>query len=149
MARTLKKPGFDEQLGTLRSNGFAIESSAVVPGAMLVSKNGAAAVLVASAEGGAAFAVHPGILVKGAVARLVDRGYQKFLITADFELPATAAQLHAIHQFSEQLSLLTGGISLYNEGLGTTSDLYKYDRLKGREAAQPRVSRPWELGGGH
>jgi hypothetical protein len=32
---------------------------------------------------------------------------------------------------------LTGAINFYNESLGTTSDLYVYDRLKGREAAQP------------
>jgi hypothetical protein len=45
--------------------------------------------------------------------------------------------LHAIHQFSEELKLLIGSIDLYNEALGTTSDLYEYDRLKGRETAQP------------
>jgi len=147
MARKLKKPSFDDQLEQLRLHGFAVAASAVAPGAMLVSKSGAAAILVPAAEGGTAYAVHPGMLVNGAVARLVDRGYQKFLTTADIELPATAAQLHAIHCLSEELSLLTGGISLYNEGLGTTSDLYTYDRLKGRETAQPRAARPWELGG--
>jgi hypothetical protein len=36
---------------------------------------------------------------------------------------------------------------LYNESLGTTSDLYQYDRLKGREAAQPAPLRPWETAG--
>jgi len=42
--------------------------------------------------------------------------------------------LHAIHRFSEELKQLTGDIDLYNESLGTTSDVYLYDRLKGREA---------------
>jgi hypothetical protein len=70
--------------------------------------------------------------VNGEVARLLDRGYQKFIKTSRYELPATAAQLEAIHAFSEELSQITGGISLYNEALGTTSDEYEYDRLKGR-----------------
>ena len=64
-------------------------------------------------------------------------------------LPATAQQLQAIHQFTEELTQVTGGVSLYNESLGTTSDLYQYDRVKGREALQPAPARPWELGGGH
>ena len=83
------------------------------------------------------------------MARLLDRGYQKFLKTPRYELPATAAQLQGIHVFGEELTQLTGGISLYNESLGTTSDLYEYDRLKGREAAEPAPARPWELAEGH
>jgi hypothetical protein len=71
------------------------------------------------------------------------------LKTPKYELPATAAQLQAIHVFGEELTQLTGGISLYNESLGTTSDLYEYDRLKGREAAEPSPARPWELAEGH
>ena len=80
-----------------------------------------------------ALAVHPGVLVKGEVSRLLDRGYQKFIKTSQYELPASASQLQAIHTFSEELKLLTGAISLYNESLGTTSDVYRYDRLMGRE----------------
>jgi hypothetical protein len=48
-----------------------------------------------------------------------------------------ASQLHAIHLFSEELKQVTGAIELYNESLGTTSDLYLYDRLQGREDAPP------------
>jgi hypothetical protein len=118
---------------------------------MLVSKHGAGAVLVAAQvkDAPAAFAVRPGALVRGQVARLLDRGYQKFIQTSQFEIPATAAQLEAIHRFSEELNLLTGAMSLYNESLGTTSDLYEYDRLKGREDAQPAPQRPWDLAVGH
>jgi hypothetical protein len=57
--------------------------------------------------------------------------------------------LQAIHAFSEELKLLTGDISLYNESLGTTSDVYRYDRLMGREAEQPEPAQPWELPDGH
>ncbi|HWA96275.1 MAG TPA: hypothetical protein VG844_16880 [Terracidiphilus sp.] len=149
MARTLKKLSFQQQLDALKTNGFAVSASNAAPGAQLVSKNGTAAVLVAGADGSAAYAVHPGTLVKGEVARLVDRGYQKFLTTPHVELPATASQLHAIHTFHEELTQCIGGVSLYNESLGTTSDMYLYDRLKGREEEQHRSSRPWELASGH
>jgi len=47
------------------------------------------------------------------------------------------------------LAELTGGTSLYNESLGTTSDLYLYDRLRGREDETPAAKRPWELASGH
>ena len=97
-----------------------------------------------------AFAVRPGLVVHGEVARLVDRGYQKFIESSKYELPATAAQLQAIHTFDEELRELAGGISLYNESLGTTSDRYLYDRVDGREVTpQGKAVRPWELDGGH
>jgi len=83
------------------------------------------------------------------IPRLLDRGYQKFIKTPQYELPATASQLQAIHAFSEEVKQLTGGVDLYNESLGTTSDLYHYDRLKGREVETAAAERPWELTGGH
>jgi hypothetical protein len=146
---------FEQTLELLRTHGFDVTPFAGVAGAVLVSKQGAGAVLVPSPqtkgsdESAAAFVVHPGVLVKGEVARLLDRGYQKFIKTSQFELPATASQLQAIHAFSEELKQLTGSISLYNESLGTTSDVYLYDRLVGREAAQPEPAQPWELTEGH
>jgi hypothetical protein len=138
VSRKSRNPNFEQTLETLRAHSFAVTPSAEVAGGVLVSKHGVGAVLVASGKDApAAFAVAPGVLVGGQVARLLDRGHQKFIKTPQSELPAMASQLHAIHQFSEELKLLTGAIDLYNESLGTTSDLYKYDRLKGREAAQP------------
>lgn len=150
MARKPAKLTFDQALEALRTHGFEVAPFAGVPDGSLVSKHGIAAVLVAGkAETPASLAVHPGVLVRGEVARLLDRGYQKFIKTSQYELPATAAQLHAIHAFSEELKLRTGGETLYNESLGTTSDLYQYDRLKGREEPAAPATRPWELAGGH
>jgi hypothetical protein len=138
VSRKSRNPNFDQTLETLRAHSFACAPSAEVAGGVLVSKHGAGAVLVPSGKDApVAFAIAPGVLVEGQVARLLDRGHQKFIKTPQFELPATASQLHAIHQFSEELKLLIGAADLYNEALGTTSDLYEYDRLKGREAAQP------------
>jgi hypothetical protein len=149
LARKSRNPNFDQTLDTLRAHSFDVAPYAGVAGGMLVSKYGAAAVLVPVKDAPAAFAVHPGALVRGEVARLLDRGYQKFIQTSQFEIPATASQLQAIHLFSEELRLFTGTISLYNESLGTTSDLYHYDRLKGREPGEHASARPWELGEGH
>jgi hypothetical protein len=63
----------------------------------------------------------------------VDRGYQKFLTTSRFQLPATADHLRALHQFTEEVREIAGSPVLYNEALGTVSDLYLYDRLQGRD----------------
>ena len=148
MAKKSRHPNFDQILDILREHSFDVSPSAAVAGGFLVSKGGIAAVLVAN-EDDAAMAVSPGALIRGEVARLLDRGYQKFIKTSQFELPASASQLHAIHAFSEELRQLTGASDLYNEALGTTSDLYQYDRVKGRETIQPPAARPWELTGGH
>ena len=148
MAKKSRHPNFDQTLEILRAHSFDVSPYAGVAGGFMVSKHGAGAVLVAH-EDEAAMAVTPGMLIRGEVARLLDRGYQKFIETAQYELPASASQLHDLHQFTEELKQLTGATSLYNESLGTTSDRYQYDRLKGREAAPPPPARPWKLTGGH
>jgi hypothetical protein len=147
VSRKSRKPNFDQILENLRAHSFDVSPSTEFAGGVLVTKHGAGAVLAAAADKAVpvAYAVCPGVLVGGQVARLLDRGHQKFIKTSQFELPATASQLHAIHLFSEELKQITGAIDLYNQSLGTTSDLYVYDRLKGREAAQPAPQRPWDL----
>jgi hypothetical protein len=146
---------FEQTLELLRTHGFDVTPYAAVPGGVLVSKCCVGAVLAPSRQGkgedgvSVALATHPGVMVQGEVARLVDRGYQKFIKSSQYELPATAIQLQAIHAFSEELKQLAGATSLYNESLGTTSDIYLYDRLVGREAAQPEPAQPWKLTEGH
>jgi hypothetical protein len=146
MAHKSRTPDFDQMLEILRAHEFEVEQYAGVQGGYLVSKYGAGALLVA-AEGKdvpVEIAEGPGWLVGGEVAVLLDRGYQKFMKTSKFELPASATQLQGVHLFSEELNQLTGGTSLYNQSLGTTSDVYEYDRLKGREAEEAGGERPWE-----
>ena len=94
-------------------------------------------------------AVTPGVLVKGGDPRGCSIAVIRSRLRPPYELPATAAQLHAIHAFTEELNQVTGAMGHYNESLGTTSDLYQYDRLRGREAPQASPARPWELSGGH
>ena len=74
-----------------------------------------------------------GWVLNGEISRLVDHGYQKFLETAKLRFPATAEHLRCIHKFDQELREATGALSLYNESMGTTSDVYTYDRVKGRE----------------
>jgi hypothetical protein len=155
MARKSRNRNFEEMLDALRAHKFEVTPFPGVPNGMQVAKDGVAAVLVPGVtderweSGGARLAVTPGIVVRGEIARLLDRGYQKFIKTSQYELPATASQLQAIHAFTEELNQVTGALGLYNESLGTTSDVYLYDRVRGRETPQPRALRPWELTGGH
>lgn len=154
MKKKSRHPNFDQTLELLRTQGFDVAPSDAVAGGFLVSRDGVAAVLAPGLDpvdntDRAVLAITPGALVRGEIARLLDRGYQKFIKTAQYELPASAAQLQAIHQFSEELKQIIGSDDLYNEALGTTSDTYQYDRLKGREAEQPAPRRPWELSSGH
>jgi hypothetical protein len=159
MKRKSSHPNFDQAMELLRAHAFDVAPYAGVARGMLVSKHGAGAVLVPARraedpeEVAAAYAVHPGIEVRGEVARLIDRGYQKFIRSSQYEFPATASQLQVIHAFSEELKQLIGAISLYNESLGTTSDVYRYDRLMGREAAEATPAQSWdkssELADGH
>jgi hypothetical protein len=151
MKKKSRQLNFDQILELLRNNGFEVVPSGAVSGGYMVSKDGVGAVLVAGNDSVVppTLAVTPGAIVRGEISRLLDRGYQKFIKTSQYELPATAVQLHAIHQFSEELKQIIGADDLYNESLGTTSDTYEYDRLKGREATQPAGRRPWELSAGH
>ena len=153
MSRKPTKASVDEAVSALRQHDFEVTET---PVGIRVQKFGCAAVLFLH-EGntpdtvGAIFAYRerPGVVVAGDIARLLDRGYQKFLQVSRFEIPATADQLRAMHRFTEELTVVTGGVSLYNESLGTTSDLYQYDRVKGREVAGAAPARPWELAGSH
>jgi hypothetical protein len=147
MKRKKISPGFLQILDLLRAHSFEVTPVPGHEGAMQVSKHGAGAVLLASEATPVALLVSPGALVNGEIGRLLDRGFQKFIRTSKYELPASAAQLQSIHAFSEELKQVSGAISLYNESLGTTSDIYQYDRLQGREIEAPEPPQPWQLTG--
>lgn len=139
MAKRPKPRNFDEVLSVLGNEKFDVspaqEGANRATGAVRVSKYGVAAEIAPSAntDSTARLLAKPGWLLGGEIARLTDRGYQKFLKTSKLEIPATADILRAIHSFSEELKEAIGSLSLYNESLGTTSDRYVYDRVAGRE----------------
>jgi hypothetical protein len=139
MAKPKKIPTFDDVLATLGSERFdvspASEGANRAAGAYRVSKNGCAAEIAPGTQQGATVQVlaKGGWVLGGEISRLLDRGYQKFLKTSKLEIPATADHLRAIHAFNDELKEAAGAMVLYNEALGTTSDRYMYDRVKGRD----------------
>ncbi len=145
---------YDQILKLLHDSQFDVrEVSAVANasagGEIVVSKYGAGAVLVRNANPGGRtpeerhgiqWIQHPGWVLGGQVSTLLDRGYQKFFTTPKLTVAATADGLKAIHRFAEELREIIGEASLYNESLGSVSDSYLYDRVKGRDL--PRSERP-------
>lgn len=137
MAKKASQLSFNDVLSKLGNQRFDVapaqEGAKRTPNAFQVRKYGCAAEIAAAPDGTVLMLARPGWLLNGEISRLLDRGYQKFLKTSHLEIPATADILRAIHEFSEELKQAAGSISLYNEALGTTSDIYQYDRVKGRE----------------
>jgi hypothetical protein len=87
-----------------------------------------------------------GVVLQGKIGHILDRGYQKFITNGDVTVAATAVHLKALHRFQEELREWTGNASLYNESLGSVSDEYMYDRVKGRELPEgERATPPWQL----
>jgi len=84
-----------------------------------------------------------GLVMGDEIGMLVNGGYQMFWRAASGkQRPALAPQLHALHAFEEDLKEGLGLPSLYNEGLGTTSDLHLYDRVEHRDKGD--AHKPWE-----
>ncbi len=124
-------PTFEQQLETARQRGFVVEAQ---DGKRVrISKHGCAAVIEPINDVHARFVEKPGFVLGGEIAKLLDRGHQKFLATGSGERPALAEQLRAVHQFDGELRQALHVTSLYNESLGTVSNRYVYDRLEGRE----------------
>ena len=137
MAKKTRPRNFTDAIATLAGHQFDVSAAKDGSGngskAFQVRKYGVAAEISAATDGTTMLLARPGWLLGGQISRLVDKGYQKFLKTPKMEIPATADHLRAIHEFSEELKEAAGATSLYNESLGTTSDRYLYDRVKGRE----------------
>jgi hypothetical protein len=136
MAKKTPQRSFNDVLSILGSQRFDVapaqDGAKRAPKAFQVRKFGCAAEIAETADGKVELLARPGWVLNGEITRLLDRGYQKFLKSSKLEIPATADHLRAIHEFSEELKEATGATSLYNEALGTTSDVYNYDRVKGR-----------------
>jgi len=145
MTNKIEAVTYDQALGWLRDHQFDVLDAPGVSNRVFLKKYNVSAAIQRDQDGGISLFAKPGYLVGGQIARLVDKGYQKFLKTTKTEIPATADHLIAIHNFSEELKEATGSISLYNEGLGTVSDRYMYDRVEDRDEVKPmRPVCPWE-----
>ena len=145
MAKKQEQPTYEEAVNWLREHGFDILEAPGTQNRVFLKKMNVSAAIEKADDGGTRVFARPGYLLGSEISRLVDKGYQKFLKTSKTEVPATADHLKAMHQFSEELREAMGGVSLYNESLGTVSDRYEYDRVKDRDMPESqRPKRAWE-----
>jgi hypothetical protein len=148
MAKKNAPPTYDEAVVWLRDHGFDIVEAPGTRNRVFLRKLNVSAAIEKADDGSTRLFAKPGYLLSGEISRLVDKGYQKFLKSSKSEVPATADHLRALHQFSEELREAMGGVSLYNESLGTVSDRYIYDRVENRDLPEAqRPKRAWEGGG--
>ena len=145
MAKKLKVKSYEDAVNWFRDHGFDVLEAPGTSGRVFLKKYNASAAIERAPDGGVKIFAYPGYLIGGEISKLVDLGHQKVLKTTKTEVPATADHLKALHQYAEELKEGTGGISLYNESLGTVSDEYKYDRVRGRDLPDAqRPKRPWQ-----
>lgn len=145
MAKKIKTKSFEDAVSWFREHGFDVLEAPGTSGRVFLKKYNCSAAIEKTPESGVKLFAYPGYLVNGEISKLVDHGFQKVLKTTKAEHPATADHLKALHEFSEELKEGTGLISLYNEGLGTVSDSYMYDRVRGRDLPESeRPKRPWQ-----
>ena len=145
MAATQKQRTWEEAMAWLRDHGFDILEAPGTSNRVFMKKYNCSAAIEKNEDDTVRIFARPGYLIGGEISRLIDKGYQKFLKTSKADVPATADHLKALHQFSEELREAVGGVSLYNESLGTTSDRYVYDRVEGRDLPESqRPKRAWE-----
>ncbi len=145
MAKRVKPRSIEEAVQWFKEHGFDVLEAPGSTKRYFLKKYQVSAAIEAAPDGGVRIFAYPGYLINGEISKLVDEGYQKVLKTSKGVYPATADHLKALHQFSEELKVGTGGISLYNESLGTVSESYMYDRLRDRdEPESERPKRPWQ-----
>lgn len=138
----IKKLTFDDHIAAARSAGFRTES--VGGGRTRIERDGVAAIAQPGAEDVPNFPVRAGVVMGQEIGTLTDGGFQKFFTTPSGKRkPALAEELKAIQNFQEDLREALGLTSLYNEAMGTVSNLYLYDRVVGRDAGT--ADKPWEV----
>ena len=136
---------YDQVVAYLKEQGFDLLEAPATAHRIFLKKHNCSAAIEKDEHGSVRLFAKPGHLIAGEISKLIDRGYQKFLMTSKSEVPATADHLRALHQFSEELKEALGSTSLYNESLGTVSDRYQNDRVEHRD--EPVTARPpkaWE-----
>jgi len=137
---TPREPGFNERLESLKSFGFIVNF--LNAGHARVSRDGIGAI-VEDRPGQRPHVNRAGFVIGDEIGLLVNAGYQMFWKTpSGRRVPAQASQLKSLHNFEEDLKEGLGLPSLYNESLGTTSDLHLYDRVEHRDEGD--AHKPWQ-----
>jgi hypothetical protein len=136
---------YEEVLNWLRDHGFDLIEAPGTQARVFLKKYNCSAAIQKTPEDAVKIFAYPGYLIGGEISKLVNRGHQQFLKTAKTEVPATAEHLRGLQQFTEELKQGLGLPSLYNESLGTVSEVYHYDRIEDRDKpVAERPKRPWE-----
>jgi hypothetical protein len=137
-----KQLTFDDQMSAVRAAAFRAES--IGGGLTRIERNGVATVVQpAGPDGAVKFVTRAGIVMGSEIGLLTDGGFQKFFTTASGKRkPALADELKEIQNFQEDLREAMHLTSLYNESLGTVSNLYIYDRVVGRDEGEHK---PWQV----
>jgi hypothetical protein len=141
-----KKLTFEDHMAAARSAGYRTESAG--GGKTRIEKTfdniAVAAIAEAGNEDVPRFPVRAGIVMGKEIGTLTDGGFQKFFTTPSGKRkPALAEELKAIQNFQEDLREALNLTSLYNESMGTVSNLYLYDRVVGRDSG--KADKPWEI----
>lgn len=132
---------FEEHMSAARAAGFRTESAG--SDRTRIERGNVACVATSEAGGEPVFVQRAGIVMGNEIGGLVDGGFQKFFLTPSGKRkPALAEELKAVQNFQEDLREALGLTALYNESLGTTSNVYAYDRVVGRDHGD--VHKPWE-----
>src|SRR3974377_1207420 len=128
MTKKAQSKTFEDASNWFRDHGFETLDAPGASGRVFLKKYNVSAAVERADDGGVKIFAYPGYLVGGEISKLVDHGNQKLLKTTKTQIAATADHLRALHQFAEELKEGTGGISLYNESMGTGSAQYQCDR---------------------
>lgn len=148
MAKTIEARTYEEALAWMRDHGFDVTDAPGTNARVFLRKYNVSAAIQKGPDDAVKIFAYPGYLIGSEISKLINRGYQQFLKTSKTEVPASAEQLKALQQFSEELKEGLGLPSLYNESLGTVSEAYQYDRIENRDKAPvDRPKRPWEVAG--
>ena len=98
MAKPIAPRTFDEAVTWLRSRDFELLEAPGTANRIFLKKHKCSAAIEKTQDGGVRIFAYPGNLIGGEIAKLVDRGYQKFLKTSKSEISATAEHLKALRQ---------------------------------------------------
>ena len=139
---TVKHLSFEDHISAARAAGFHTDSAG--GGKVRIERNGIAAVAEPGKDDFPAFTTRAGVTIGKEIGTLTDGGFQKFFITpGGIRKPALAEELKEIQAFQEDLREALGLESLYNESLGTVSNVYLYDRVEGRDKGE--ANKAWEV----
>jgi hypothetical protein len=138
----VRKLTFEDHLTAARAAGFRTESTG--GGKTRIERAGIACMAEPGTDEVPRIVERAGVVMGKEIGTLTDGGFQKFFVTPGGKRkPALADELKAIQNFQEDLREALGLTSLYNESMGTVSNLYLYDRVEGRDKGTH--DKPWEV----